>query len=111
MTEEPAESRAPDTRRLACHVLCAYLRHNTMPTSEVPTAVRAIHRAFEAIAAPAPSVHLAPAVPVKKSITRNYLICLEDGRKLKTLKRYLRTKYGMTPEEYPPSGACHRATR
>ena len=101
MTEELMKPTAPDSRHLASRVLAAYLRHNMMPTGDVPKALREIYRAFEVLAVlGATAARAKPAVPVKRSVTRNYLICLEDGRTLKMLKRYLRTKYGMSPEDY-----------
>lgn len=86
---------------LACDVVAAYVRHNTIPSGDVTSALREIHRAFEVLATPVarPSRPI-PAVPIKRSVARDYVICLEDGRKLKMLKRYLQAKYGMTPEEY-----------
>lgn len=102
MTEEPTGSEEPSTLQLACHVLAAYVRRNTIPAGEVPGALRNIHQALIALAGgtPVSPERPKPAVPVKQSVTRNYIVCLEDGRKLKMLKRYLRTKHGMTPEEY-----------
>ena len=102
MTDQATGSEAPGTIELACHVLAAYVRRNTIPAAEVPGALRNIHQALVALAdgTPASSERPKPVIPVKRSITRNYIVCLEDGRKLKMLKRYLRAKYGMTPEEY-----------
>ena len=102
MTEETTDSEQASILQLASCVLAAYVRRNTIPAAEVPGALRNIHQAFVALAGgtPASPERPKPAVPVKQSVTRNYLVCLEDGRKLKMLKRYLRTKYDMAPEEY-----------
>ena len=101
MTDESAASNELDTLQLSCRVLAAFLRHNTLPAGEVPSALRKIHQALvQLTGAPAPTERPKPAVPIKKSVTRNYIVCLEDGRKLKILKSHLRAKYDMTPEEY-----------
>lgn len=84
-------------------IVSAYLSNNTVAAAELPNLIQSVHRALSTVssggepAAPAPKE---PAVPVKKSITPDYLVCLEDGRKFKSLKRHLRTKYNMSPEEY-----------
>lgn len=101
MNEEFLEGDARGPRELASQVLAANLRHNALPASDVPGALRDIHRAFEMAAAPkAPMSNPKPAVPIRRSITRHYIICLEDGRKMKTPKCYLRSKYDLTPEDY-----------
>jgi predicted transcriptional regulator len=71
--------------------------------ADLPALIKQVHSALATVGAPAVEPAPAPkepAVPVKKSITADYLICLEDGRKFKSLKRHLRTKYDMTPEDY-----------
>jgi len=84
-------------------IVSAYLGNNTVPPGELPGLIQSVHRALMTVstgvdtAQPAPKE---PAVSIKKSITPDYLICLEDGRKFKSLKRHLRTKYNMSPEEY-----------
>ncbi len=91
-----------DLLRMTADVVTAYVGNNTVAPSELADVVRTVHaslrqaQAGEAADAAPPK----PAVPVKKSITPDYLICLEDGRELKMLKRHLRTTYGMTPDEY-----------
>jgi predicted transcriptional regulator len=88
---------------LTAEIVCAYVGNNAVPAAEIPALIKQVHGALsdaaEAGAAndgPAPE----PAVPVSRSITPDYLICLEDGKKFKSLKRHLRTSYNMTPEEY-----------
>jgi len=82
----------------------AYLANNTVPVAEIPTVIKAIFSALSALGAPEPVLTVVPkqepAVPVKKSVTPDFIICLEDGKKLKMLKRYLNTKFGLTPAEY-----------
>ena len=88
---------------LTADIAAAYLSANTVPAGELPTLIQTIHAALSGVStgAPAPAAEAAkPAVPVKKSITPDYLISLEDGKKYKSLKRHLRTKYNMTPDEY-----------
>ena len=88
---------------LTADIAAAYLSANTVPAAELPGLIQTIHNALSGVTsgAPAPAAEPAkPAVPVKKSITPDYLISLEDGKKYKSLKRHLRTKYNMSPEEY-----------
>jgi predicted transcriptional regulator len=70
-----------------------------MGITELPALINSVHQALSD-PGDSPAVPLKPAVPIKKSVTPDYLICLDDGRKLKMLKRHLRTAYGMTPKEY-----------
>ena len=88
---------------LTADIAAAYLSANTVAAAELPGLIQTIHNALSGVTsgAPAPAAEPAkPAVPVKKSITPDYLISLEDGKKYKSLKRHLRTKYSMTPEDY-----------
>jgi predicted transcriptional regulator len=88
---------------LTADIAAAYLSANTVPAGDLPGLIQTIHQALSGVSsgAPAPAAEPAkPAVPVKKSITPDYLISLEDGKKYKSLKRHLRTKYNMTPDEY-----------
>ena len=89
---------------LAAEVVAAFISNNPLPKSELPALIHAVHSALERLAkapenAP-PQVELrAPAVPVRKSVTPDYLICLEDGKKFKSLRRHLKL-HGLTPEQY-----------
>ena len=88
---------------MTADIVSAYVGNNTVATAELPNLIQSIHRALTGVAAGADAVEVAPkepAVPLKRSITPDFLICLEDGRKFKSLKRHLRTKYTMSPEEY-----------
>src|SRR4051812_30591488 len=88
---------------LTATIVSAYVSNNSVSASEIPSLISQIHSALtqvsagrsEAIAEPP-----RPAVPVKRSINSDYIVCLEDGKKFKSLKRHLRTQYGMTPEAY-----------
>ena len=84
-------------------VTSAYISNNTIQTGAIPELIQSIHETFLKLANSSAQSGLPiqnPAVSIKKSITRDHIICLEDGKKLKMLKRYLRTRYGMTPDEY-----------
>ncbi|WP_413203759.1 MucR family transcriptional regulator [Rhodospirillum sp. A1_3_36] len=92
-----------DILKLAVNVVSAYVSQNSVPASQIPELIQTTFRTLNALepdAAEAKTETLKPAVSVKKSITPEYLICLEDGKKLKMLKRHLRTNYDLTPEEY-----------
>jgi predicted transcriptional regulator len=83
-------------------IVAAFVSNNETSTAELPTLIQAVHRALSGISsgAPEPEARKDPAVSVRRSVTPDYLICLEDGRKFKSLKRHLRTKYDMSPEDY-----------
>lgn len=86
---------------LTAKIVAAYLGNNPLSSAEIPDVIRNVNRALSGIDAGEPARSLAkPAVSIKRSITPGYLICLEDGKKLKMLKRYLRSNYGITPAEY-----------
>ena len=88
---------------LVADIVAAYVRRNVISTAELTGLITAVHGALVGLgAAPAPAAAepLVPAVSIRKSITPDYLICLEDGKKLKMLKRHLSTAYGMTPDQY-----------
>jgi predicted transcriptional regulator len=88
---------------LAAEIVSAYVSNNSVPASELATLLGDIHSAIVRVSTGAvvavPEV-AKPAVAPKKSITNDYIICLEDGRKFKSLKRHLRTQYNMSPEQY-----------
>ena len=87
---------------LVTDILAAHLSNNTVAMAELPTLIRSVYEALAtAGCAPEPVTERPnPAVPIKKSITPDYIVCLEDGKKLKMLKRHLRTAYDMSPEQY-----------
>lgn len=88
---------------LTAEVVAAYVSNNVVPTSDLPGLIANVHSALGNTRAgvdSAPVEKPKPAVPVRKSLQKEYLICLEDGQKFKSLKRHLMTHYGMTPEEY-----------
>jgi len=88
---------------LTATIVSAYLSHNSTPASEIPNLITQIHAALLRVSTgrtEAPLEPARPSVSVKKSMTPDYLICLEDGKRFKSLKRHLRTQYNMTPEQY-----------
>ena len=93
---------APELLSLATDIVAAYVSNNTVPTVALAELIRAVHRALTELQADGGEAVTAqtPAVPVRRSVTPDYLICLEDGKKLKMLKRHLRSVYGLTPEQY-----------
>ncbi len=100
MTEDSGES---SYIQLTANIVSAYVSNNTVPSAEIPNLIGQIHSALLRVSGgqtPSPAEPLKPAVPLKRSITSDYLICLEDGKKFKSLKRHLRTQYKMTPEQY-----------
>ncbi len=88
---------------MAADIVSAYVTSNTVSPQDLPALIRTVYSTLREISNGAPVVvetSLEPAVAVKKSVTPDFIICLEDGKKFKSLKRHLRTRYGMTPEEY-----------
>ena len=88
---------------LTATIVSAFLRNNPVPASEIPALISQVHSALRRVSASngaAAGEPPKPAVSVKKSVTPEYLVCLEDGKKFKSLKRHLRTQYDMTPEQY-----------
>ena len=88
-----------DLIALTAEIVRAHVSHNTVALGELPELVQSIHKALATAGTEQPS-RLEPAVSIRRSITPNYIICLEDGRKLKMLKRHLRSVYDMSPDEY-----------
>lgn len=104
MSEELKSKTPPESvLRMAAEIVSAYVSHNALPSAQIPELIQTVFKSLSEMETPeAEQVEEAPkpAVPVRKSVTPEYIICLEDGKKLKMLKRHLRTTYNMTPEEY-----------
>lgn len=97
------DEKRPDLIGLTAEIVAAYVGKNTLQSQDVPSLIESVHQALVRAAngaEPVESDDLRPAVPVKKSVTPDFIICLEDGKKFKSLKRHLRTHYKMSPEEY-----------
>ena len=88
---------------LTATIVSAYVGNNTVAASEIPALISQVYAALQRVSTGRTETPLEPAKPavsVKKSMTPDYLVCLEDGKRFKSLKRHLRTQYGMTPEQY-----------
>ena len=98
------DAQEPRLIELATGIVSAYVAHNAVPVGELPTLIRTIHGSLDRMqsnAAPEPVPETQqPAVPIKKSIADDYIVCLEDGRKFKSLKRHLQAAYGLSPDQY-----------
>ncbi|PXA99337.1 MucR family transcriptional regulator [Nostoc sp. 3335mG] len=92
-----------DLVELSADIVSAYVSHNAVSPTDLLRLISDVHgtlRGLSSNEAPAPVEDLKPAVPVRKSVAPDYIICLEDGKKFKSLKRHLRTHYNLSPEEY-----------
>ena len=102
MPEENAASRI-DLLELTAEIVAAYVSNNPLPSSEIGRVIADTYAAISNLhgrAAPPPEEKPVPAVPIKKSVMPDFIICLEDGKKFKSLKRHLATSYDLTPDDY-----------
>ena len=90
--------------QLTAQIVSAYVSNNTVSSSDIPALIGQVYSTLMRVSngglVAAPAEAAKPAVPVKRSITAEYIVCLEDGKKFKSLKRHLRTQYDMTPDQY-----------
>jgi predicted transcriptional regulator len=90
--------------QLTANIVSAYVSNNTVSSAEIPALISQIYSALMRVSngshVATPAEPLKPAVPIKRSITAEHIVCLEDGKKFKSLKRHLRTQYDMTPDQY-----------
>ena len=104
MSEESADRVSRDEiLRMAVDVVAAYLSQNQIPMGQIPEVINSVYTSLNSLdgdSGEAAAEPQKPAVSVRRSVTPDYIVCLEDGKKLKMLKRHLRTTYDMTPEEY-----------
>ncbi len=90
-----------DLLAFTAKIVAAHVANNTVALADLPALIAQVHQALRSIDSPAAiAPRLDPVVPIKKSVTPDYIICLEDGKKLKMLKRHLKTAYKLTPEQY-----------
>ena len=92
-----------DLIELSAEIVCAYVSHNALSPTDLPKLIAEVHvalRGLQGAGVVEPVEELKPAVPVRKSVAPDYIICLEDGKKFKSLKRHLRTHYDLSPEDY-----------
>ena len=98
-----AQSEGAAFIELTADIVSAYVSNNSVSAGEIPALINQVHAALQRVSGSERDIisePLKPAVPVKRSITADYILCLEDGKKFKSLKRHLRTQYNMTPEQY-----------
>ncbi len=91
-----------EMRKHTVHIVAAHVSHNSVAPSDLPALIEQVYGALTGLgkpSTPAPT-RPEPAVPIRKSVTPDYIVCLEDGKKLKMLKRHLQAAYNMTPDEY-----------
>ncbi len=104
LDSDSSEATDQDKLRWSADIVAAYVAQNTVTTAAIPDLIRSVYDALsnlgQAPAVPRPTEKQKPAVPISKSVADDYIVCLEDGKRLKMLKRYLRSRYDMSPEEY-----------
>lgn len=90
--------------QLTANIVSAYVSNNPVASAEIPALISQVYSALTRVSnggpVAAPAEPLKPAVPIKRSVTAEYIVCLEDGKKFKSLKRHLRTQYALTPDQY-----------
>jgi predicted transcriptional regulator len=99
MAENPGETSFIE---LTANIVSAYVSNNSVSSADIPTLIGQVHSALKRVSGGQSTATEPPkpAVPVKRSVTSDHIVCLEDGLKFKSLKRHLRTRYGMTPDQY-----------
>jgi predicted transcriptional regulator len=99
---DPLDRSATDLLAHASDIVSAYVSRNTVGPTALPDLIRTVHQSLSSLSdvAAAPREKQKPAVPVSKSVQRDYIVCLEDGAHLKMLKRYLRSRFDLSPEDY-----------
>lgn len=97
-----ADYSKPNLVRMTAEVVAAYFHKNKLPADQVPEAIKAVHTSLSGLVGQGDGRQTAkqPAVPIRKSIKPDYIVCLEDGKRFKMLKRHLRVAYGLSPDEY-----------
>jgi predicted transcriptional regulator len=97
------DQRGDETLRMTADIVASFVTNNKVTPEQLTDLIRSVHRTMDALTTGqeerAPE-KLKPAVPINKSINNDYIVCLEDGKKLKMLKRYLRSTYNMSPDDY-----------
>ncbi|MCO5161139.1 MAG: MucR family transcriptional regulator [Mesorhizobium sp.] len=103
MTDQVAKNNETVSVSLTCDIVAAYVANNSVPRSNLTALIADVHAALDRLRSSKPGEgekKLVPSVPIKKSVSDDYIVCLEDGKKFKSLKRHLITRYGLTPDEY-----------
>lgn len=94
------KSQNSDVLDLTSNIVSAYLGNHNVERNDIPTLIKDVYQELLSVEKHAPRANLKPAVPIEESVTEDHIICLEDGKKLKMIKRHLRAMYGMSVEEY-----------
>ncbi len=99
MSDQP---NASELLSLTTSIVAAHVSNNSVALSDLPQLIREVHQTLQGVGGPAggDAERPTPAVSIKKSVTPDYIVCLEDGKQLKMLKRHLKTSYNMSPDEY-----------
>ena len=100
MADNPGDSSFIE---LTANIVSAYVSNNSVSSADIPALISQVHSALKRVSGSAPAAAvepLKPAVPIKRSVNPDHIVCLEDGLKFKSLKRHLRTRYSMTPDQY-----------
>ncbi len=106
MSEEQTSGEkvtSTDLLRMAANVVASYVSKNAVGPDQLPDLINSVYASLKSVGGqttPAPEQPLKPAVPIRRSVQPDHIVCLDDGKKLKMLKRHLRTAYDMTPDEY-----------
>jgi predicted transcriptional regulator len=97
----PEKPNLAELLELTTEIVAAHVGNNTIAVHDLPSLIQDVYRSLESVgSAPLPSEKPKPAVPIKNSVFPDYIVCLENGKKLKMLKRHLKTAYNMSPDEY-----------
>ena len=102
-SENPSKDTTESVLGMAANIVSAYVSHNALPAGQIPELIQTVYRSLSDMNTPAdaaPKEAPKPPVPIRRSVMPDYIVCLEDGKKLKMLKRHLRTNYEMSPEDY-----------
>ena len=100
---DPEKPSGEDILQLSTEVVAAFVSRNAIPADALPDLIRTVHQALEGLvggSAPVTAERPKPAVSISRSVQHDFIVCLEDGKKLKMLKRYLRSRYNMSPDDY-----------
>ncbi len=96
----PDDKPSPEFLDLTTRIVAAHVSHNPIAVTDVPGLIATVHQALATLGPEEPAAKPTPVVPIKQSVKPEYIVCLEDGKKQKMLKRHLKTAHGMTPDDY-----------
>ncbi len=96
----PQDEQSPELLEHTTKIVAAHVANNAMPAADLPRLIATVHETLAALGPEEPTPKPEPAVPIKQSVKPEYIVCLDDGKKLKMLKRHLMTAYNMTPDDY-----------